>query len=170
MVEANKATPCPANATSLLYCAAAHVGVSRDEVQRLEAQADAHRLEGFESHHQMGDLRLALARSDSGALRRLVDSLDTRVFASIRRDPAAYLDALLVLGEDERIEAEAPELARPGMYVEPFALRALGLVRRDSDAIRQAVARFEAMGLDRHAAETSELARGRGREGERKEP
>jgi len=170
VVEANKATPCPANATSLLYCAAAHVGVSRDEVQRLEAQADAHRLEGFESHHQMGDLRLALARSDSGALRRLVDSLDTRVFASIRRDPAAYLDALLVLGEDERIEAEAPELARPGTYVEPFALRALGLVRRDSDAIRQAVARFEAMGLDRHAAETSELARGRGREGERKEP
>jgi mannose/cellobiose epimerase-like protein (N-acyl-D-glucosamine 2-epimerase family) len=51
-------------------------------------------------------------------------------------------------------ESEAPRHIRPGTWLEPFALRALGQVREDDELIRQALALFEAMGLDWHAAET----------------
>ena len=63
------------------------------------------------------------------------------------------------------IDAELPgELedavrhAQPGTYLEPFALRTLGLVRGDPTLVAQALQRFEAMGLDWHAAKTRELA------------
>ena len=39
----------------------------------------------------------------------------------------------------------------------PFALRALGFARGDERLIEQATERFEAMGLDWHAAETRKL-------------
>ena len=43
---------------------------------------------------------------------------------------------------------------RPGTYLEPFALRALGFARNDEELIEQAVARFDGLGLEWHAAET----------------
>jgi hypothetical protein len=43
------------------------------------------------------------------------------------------------------------------MYLEPFALRALGLVREDDALVGQAAERFEAFGLEWHAARTREL-------------
>jgi hypothetical protein len=70
---------------------------------------------------------------------------------------ATRLDALAALGDRETVEAEAFEVARPKTYLEPFALRALGLVREDESLLDQAVARFEAMHLDWYAAETKEL-------------
>jgi hypothetical protein len=70
---------------------------------------------------------------------------------------AARLDALAALGRRERVEQEAEPLLRPNSYLEPFALRALGLVREDRDLIAQAIERFESMGLDWHAAETRAL-------------
>jgi len=42
-------------------------------------------------------------------------------------------------------------------YPEPFALRALGVARRDEQLLRQAAARFAAMDLAWHAAETQKL-------------
>jgi hypothetical protein len=51
----------------------------------------------------------------------------------------------------------APAILRPETYLEPFALRALGFARADHGLIEQAVERFEAMGLDWHAAETRKL-------------
>jgi hypothetical protein len=68
------------------------------------------------------------------------------------------LDGLTALRDRERVEAEALPLQRPSTYLEPFALRALGIVREDAALIEQATARFEAMGLDWHAAETRRLA------------
>jgi len=46
---------------------------------------------------------------------------------------------------------------QPGTYLEPFALRALGFARDDEGLIAQAIQRFQAMGLDWHAAETKKL-------------
>jgi hypothetical protein len=50
-----------------------------------------------------------------------------------------------------------PAVLRPHTYLEPFALRALGLVREDEELIREAIDRFRAMELDWHAAQTESL-------------
>ena len=70
---------------------------------------------------------------------------------------ATHLDALAALGEGARVEAEASRLLQPNTYLEPFALRALGLVREDAKLIERATKRFEAFGLDWHAARTRAL-------------
>lgn len=67
------------------------------------------------------------------------------------------LEAFTVLGNREKVEEEAPPLLKRRTYPEPFALRALGVVREDDELIRQALERFEAMGLDWHAEETKKL-------------
>ena len=67
---------------------------------------------------------------------------------------AALLDALIVLGEHEWIEEQAPGLVRPGTYVEPFALRALGVARGDEALLDEAIRRFQRIGLDWDAGET----------------
>jgi hypothetical protein len=46
---------------------------------------------------------------------------------------------------------------RPGTYLEPFALRALGFARGDAALLTDAAARFEAMGLEWHVGETRKL-------------
>ena len=43
---------------------------------------------------------------------------------------------------------------RGNTYLEPFALRALGIVCEDERLIAQALERFEAMQLEWHAAQT----------------
>ena len=67
---------------------------------------------------------------------------------------ATHLDGLAALGERKRVETEAGRLLHPNTYLEPFALRALGLVREDASLIERAAGRFEALGLDWHAART----------------
>jgi hypothetical protein len=48
-------------------------------------------------------------------------------------------------------------LLQADTYLEPFALRALGLVREDANLIERAAGRFDAFGLDWHAAHTRAL-------------
>ena len=73
-------------------------------------------------------------------------------------EPAStFLDALAALVDRERIEAEAPKWLQPGTFSEAFALRALGIARDDRALLRQALARFEAMGLSWHAGQTRRL-------------
>jgi DNA-binding transcriptional ArsR family regulator len=71
---------------------------------------------------------------------------------------AARLDALLALGETERLEEETAQFLDEESYTCPFALRALGISRRDASLVNQAAERFEAMGLEWRAAETRALA------------
>ena len=71
---------------------------------------------------------------------------------------ATKLDALIALGRTSEAEEAATSLLQPGTYLEPFALRTLGLVRSDPTLTEQAVERFEAMGLGWHAAKTRALA------------
>ena len=69
----------------------------------------------------------------------------------------AHLDGLAALGARERIEDEAALALRPGTYLEPFALRALGIVRHDRALIERAADHFESLGLGWHAARTREI-------------
>jgi hypothetical protein len=52
------------------------------------------------------------------------------------------------------LEEEAPPFLRPGTYFEPFALRALGIVREDDALLEQAAAAFDELGLAWHAEQT----------------
>src|SRR5262249_36308202 len=70
----------------------------------------------------------------------------------------ARMDALAALRRRDQLEAEAPVLLNPGTYLEPFALRALGIVRPDPELIDKAEQRFQDMGLEWHAAETAAVA------------
>jgi hypothetical protein len=70
---------------------------------------------------------------------------------------AAHLDGLAVLSEHERVEEEATAALKPGTYLQPFALRALGVVRKDERLIEQAMNQFESFGLTWHAAQTRRL-------------
>jgi len=67
--------------------------------------------------------------------------------------------AYVALLDRERIEAEAPKWLRPGTYGEAFAIRALGVARRDRSLIRQAAQRFEAMQLSWHVEQTEDRIR-----------
>jgi class 3 adenylate cyclase len=158
-VEANWAAPCPSNARSFLFCALAslHQG-DEEEAARLEAEAERWTLHPYRSLYWPPKLRLALARADLSAVERLVDSAEFVDRMSVDAAPA-FLDGLVALGARERIEAEAPHWLNPGAYVEPFALRAMGVARSDDRLVEEAVARFRAIGLDWRAEETlSQLA------------
>jgi hypothetical protein len=79
--------------------------------------------------------------------------------------PAAFFDALVALGEREWIEKTAPRWIQPGTYAEPFALRALGLVREDETLVEQAARALDTLGLAWHAQQTRERELTGGRAG-----
>jgi hypothetical protein len=145
------------NARGLLVCAlaSAHAG-DESEARRLEASADALKMKGYGQTIDAPRLRLALVRGDLEAAERLLESGEAMYFAELAAR-AARLDALAALGKRDRVEEEARPLLRPNTYLEPYALRALGLMRQNEDLIAQAIERFEKMGLDWHAAETRAL-------------
>ena len=62
-----------------------------------------------------------------------------------------------------RIDRETNTLVQRGIYAEPFALRALGIVREDDTLIDEALSRFDALGLDWYVAQTPLLMRTAGR-------
>jgi class 3 adenylate cyclase len=164
-VAANLATPCVFDPRSLLVCALAHAHAGDDvQARRLEQSADALGMEGYGLSLEAPRIRLALVRGDLETVGRLLtDDESNRKAAASRVGSgllplAARLDALAALGDRDRLEEEAPGLARAGTYLEPFALRALGIVREDEPLIELAATSFEAMGLTRHAVETRRLA------------
>jgi class 3 adenylate cyclase len=159
-VSANLATPCVRNARTLLVCGLAHA-VLGDEARARELESDAGRLtgEGYDFTFVGPRLRLALLRGDLEAARILAEPQvrRTRVFGA--GTVAARLDAFAALRDTPSVEHLAPPLLQPGTYVEPFAVRALGIVRGDDDMLARADERFEALGLHWHAAQTGALAR-----------
>lgn len=104
--------------------------------------------------------RLALARGDGARLREIV-ALPFAHGGSWHgvAQLSTRLDGLAAT-RDERVEEEAPRFLRPGSYVEPFALRALGIVREDEELIACAQGRFRSLRLDWHAAQTERLLAG----------
>jgi class 3 adenylate cyclase len=157
-VEANLMTPCPLNVESLLLSAvAAALDGDEREASRLERKANAIGMEGYGTYFDPPRLMLAVARGDLDTLRSLVDGLDDRQLApSMYLIRAPLFDALVALGEQERIEADAPYWIEQNSYASPFALRALGLVREDDKLVGQAAQAFDAIGLTWHAQRTRE--------------
>ena len=102
-------------------------------------------------------VRIALARGDLDEVARLVEPEPTFRFIFGVPTLTARLDALAALGDRERVEREAPQFLGSRTYFEPFARRALGIVRDDRALLEDALASFEALRLDWHAACTKAL-------------
>jgi class 3 adenylate cyclase len=161
-VVENADTPCVENARCLLSCAAACAELGLDaEARRLEDASNALGIEGYPIWLDPLRARLALVRGDLDALVGMIDGSDKWHWSTWRHlyGAATRMDALIALGRLEQAEEEATRLVQPGTYLEPFALRTLGFVRRDPDLIAQAAERFEALGLNWHAAQTRDRLR-----------
>ncbi len=158
-VAGNLDTPCVLNPRLLLAAALARLALGdADEAERLEREADALGMEGFPFLLDPLRIRLALERGDRKRLGDLLrEHVPGRSIVWRSSYVTARLDGLAALSERDRVEAEAVPELRPGTYLEPFALRALGRVREDEELVWQALARFEALGLDWQAAKTRAL-------------
>jgi class 3 adenylate cyclase len=158
-VDANLTTPCVRNARSLLLTAlaAAHAGDDRS-ARDFERRAEDVATEGYDVVLAAPRTWLALLRGELDEVGRLT-SID---LARIQHEyalpaAAARLDALAALNERSLVEQAAQPLLQPETYLEPFALRALGAVRQDSELIDRAVERFVALGLHWHAEQSRML-------------
>ena len=160
-VSANLATPCIRNARTLLLSAiAAEYAGDREHSRALEDSAREVQLEGYGTVLAGPEIRLALVRGD---LERVEELAAAEAGISTWFGMGAMLarlDALGALGDRATVEREATPLLRPGTLPEPFALRALGRVREDEELLRQALERFEALGMDVPAGETRALLSG----------
>jgi class 3 adenylate cyclase/tetratricopeptide (TPR) repeat protein len=163
-VADNQGTPCVLNARTLFSCAVAcgELGLDAEALRLEEAAVE----QGFQDSG-MGfwldppPAHLALLRGDLERLDALLESSGATWHWS--QDGSLYalatkLEALIALGRTSEAEEAATPLLQPGTYLEPFALRTLGLARTDRTLTEQAVERFEAMGLGWHAAKTRALA------------
>jgi len=155
--EANVETPCAFNWRTLAMCALAHgeLGDER-EAHRLEERAQEIGQRGGPYSPEAALLRLALLRSDVEATTRLLAILPARGGAWDVDAAAARLDALVALGEHDRVEEAAPWLDVRS-YTRPFALRALGVARGERALIERARTEFAHMGLAARADETKAL-------------
>jgi len=155
-VEANLTTPCVRNARSLLVTALAAAYSGDDETARqYERRAKEVATEGYDPVLAAPRIWLALLRGEIDA----IDRLEPVDLARVKHEyalpaAAARLDALAALQERSIVERDALTLLQPGTYLEPFALRALGVVREDELLIEQAADRFDAMGLTWHVEQT----------------
>jgi hypothetical protein len=129
-----------------------------DEARRLRDHADELGLAGYGVVLDMPRLRLALLEGDIDEVERLLRTpLPVRGWYRGQMAVATIttrLDGLAALSDRARTEAEAAPHLEPGTFLEPFALRALGVVRGDPALVAQALDRFEALGLPWHAAQT----------------
>ena len=159
-VAANLATPCPFNLSMLIVMATAWTYAGNPaESGRLLAWAEEIGMKTYVMVLTPRWLRLAIAQDDRAEIRRLIDSIQPAWLGGPFGELwAALFDGLVVLDDRERIEAEAPRWLKEDGYTAPFAVRALAMARRDPALLGDAAARFEAMGLDRHAEQTRKQA------------
>jgi class 3 adenylate cyclase/energy-coupling factor transporter ATP-binding protein EcfA2 len=154
-VAANIATPCAANVVSLMTCAIAEVHLGDpEEARRLERSADEIGMEGY--RFDAPKVEIAIARGDLADLDRRLATWRPEGFWDYDA-LIARLNGLIALERRGDIEQEAAGLRRPGSYLDPFVLRALGFARRDESSIEQAARRFDELGMSWHAADTRRL-------------
>jgi class 3 adenylate cyclase len=160
-VAANADTPCVFNPRNLLAGAVACAALGLvDDARRLEAEESALGFDGYAFMLDPLRARLALIRGELDRVEALLEASEKwswQVYNFVG-SVATRLDALVAVGRAEEAAADAERYAIPGTYLEPFALRALGVARRDSALVAQAQERFDAMGLDWYGAQTRELA------------
>ena len=160
VTSANVDYPCQFNWRNLLVCARglARLGDERG-ARRLEEIGRSTAVVAPPAEREPALLRLALLRADEAEIRRILELLPVADDKFGIDGPAARLDALLALGEAERLEEEAERYLEADGYTRAFALRAVGVTRRDASLVREAVACFERMGLGWRAEETTWLAK-----------
>jgi hypothetical protein len=153
-------TRCLHNRLALLTCALANAYLGdEEEARRLELRSEESGIDLFGRAESL--IWLALHRGDLAAVEQLLAELERPRESFLRSRKlapvAARLDALAALGKRDHVESEATALLRPGTYLEPFALRALGLVREEHSLLAEAAWRFEALGVGWYAAQTAAL-------------
>ena len=157
----NLGTPCIRNARSLFVEAVAHAYAGEHaEARRLEEWAVEAAAEGFGFRLFGPRVRLALLRGELDVVEKLLaEDVPRRGhdWMVISAMVTSRLDGLLALGQHDAVEQEAVPLASFGSVLRPFALRALARVREDEVMLQDALAGFEALGLDWHATETRKL-------------
>jgi hypothetical protein len=163
VVAANAGTPCTRNARSLLLVGLAYAYLGADDdSRRLEQEADEL---GMRNRHVVDSVRLRLALerderelAEELAARLLVDDgWYSRGHGTSLATLTTVMDALSALGRRELVEEQVAPLLGRSAYVDPFVLRALGLVREDPEALADALGRFDALGLGWHAERTRAL-------------
>jgi class 3 adenylate cyclase len=160
-VESNLATPCVRNPRGLLLLALAHLTLG-DEARAAELERDGERIagQGYDTYLSGPRIRIALQRGDRASVETLAALPVERSFVWGPGVYSARLDALVALGERDRIEHEAPSLLQPATLLEPFALRALGAARTDDALLARADERFAELGLEWHRSQTERLLAG----------
>ena len=160
-VAENVETPCVTDAQILLMCAeaCAELGLEGD-AHRLEEDAKALGFVGYGLWLDPLHARLALLRGNLDEVSALLEGSEQWSWMTYDHvhGAATRLEALVAVGRKDDAEVDALRLLQPGSYLEPFALRALGLIRDDGALLAQAADRFEAMGLDWHASKTRTVA------------
>jgi class 3 adenylate cyclase len=157
-VEANRDTPCIRHSRSILLCAAARsYGGDEQGARELEAASNEHHMRGHPYALEAVQIRLALARHDLDSLSEVIALEGMHRYVFGLHDTAARLDAMAALRDRDRVERKASDFLQSGTYLEPFALRAIGIVRGDQALIDQADERFKLLGLDWHADQTENL-------------
>jgi tetratricopeptide (TPR) repeat protein len=155
-VDENRDTPCLRNARSLLLCALAEAALGADAAaRRFEDMSATLGIGGHDRSLTAPRLRLAMLRGDEDEARRLLHNhgRPTLRFMFDMAGAMSWLDAAAAFGLAEEVEREAPALAVPGTCFEPFALRALGIVRGDRSLLEQADRRFAELGQDWYAGQ-----------------
>jgi hypothetical protein len=159
-VAANADTPCVFNPRNLLAGAVACATLELDDqARRLEAEESALGFEGYEFWLNPLRARLALIRGDLDRVEALLEGSEKwswQVYNFVG-SVATRLDALVAVGRAEEAVEDAERYAIPDTYLEPFALRTLGIARGDPAVVAQAQKRFEALGLEWYAAQTPAL-------------
>lgn len=157
-VSANLDTPCSRNARSLLVCAVASAVMGDEQrAAELERAAEELGMEGYDFSLESPRLRLALVRGNLQPVGEALEAAGSHNLSFGLARLAARMDALAALRDRRRVEEDAPSLVQAGTYIEPFALRALGIVREDETLVGQANDRLRGMGLDWHAEQTDAL-------------
>jgi AAA ATPase-like protein/adenylate/guanylate cyclase family protein len=157
-VSANLDTPCSRNARSLLLCAVASVVMGDEQrAAELERAAEELGMEGYDLALESPRLRLALLRGNPQPVGEALEAAASHNLSFGLARLAARMDTLAALRDRRRVEEDAPALVQAGTYIEPFALRALGIVREDETLVDQASERLRAMGLAWHADQTHAL-------------
>ena len=129
------------NARSLFVCALAHAHLgNQKESRRLEQMGERLAMTGYGTVLDTPRLQLALHRNDLAAVQSLLGKPAVRTSNWFYLSAmAAHLDALAALGARERVVEEATPALQPGTYLEPFALRAQGIV----DGVNEHRSRYE---------------------------
>jgi hypothetical protein len=116
-------------------------------------------MQGYDDILAAPRIRLELVRGRLDRVEEIIARTPpeaSRVYIRVPTATARF-DGLLALRDRARLEAEAPWFVERGGLTEPFAARALGVVREDDELVRRARERFEALGLHWHAEQTQSL-------------